>query len=299
MRALNHPASSPLRYRLSRLWRRRSVRRALTVQAPALAFAGVAALLASDPAVHAMVAERAGAVRAALTARPEFAIRRIVVDDAGPMVEAEIRAVLGDALGASSIDLDVGALRRRIESLGWVESARVALDAREELRVAVTERVAAAVWRRDGEPHLIDAHGAEIAPAFSRADHPELPLVAGKGAAEAVAEALALHRAAGPLALRIRGFVRVGERRWDVVLAEGKTLMLPEADPLAALEAALAMQAREAVFERDAAALDLRLPDRPTLRLTPRGVETLAEIDAAREAAREAVRTALGRERDA
>lgn len=300
MRAMSDPAPSRLRYRLARLWRRRSVRRALTVQAPALVMAGLAALLAADPAVHAAIGDQARAIRGALTTRPEFAIRRIVVEGAGPMVEAEIRAVLGDALGASSIDLDVGRVRRRIESLGWVESARVALDAREELQVAVTERVAAAVWRRDGEPYLIDAHGAEITPAFARADHPDLPLVAGEGAAEAVAEALALLRAAGPLAPRIRGFVRVGARRWDVALDDGLTLMLPASDPLAALEAALAFEARDAVFGRDVAALDMRLPERPTLRLTPRAVEALAAADAEREAARrEAERRAAARRRGA
>ncbi|TVQ57925.1 MAG: FtsQ-type POTRA domain-containing protein [Rhodobacteraceae bacterium] len=294
MRALNDPAPAPLRYRLARLWRRRSVRRAATVQAPALALAAFAAMLASDPGVHAALGAQAQAVRAALTARPEFAIRRIEVEGAGPMVEAEVLAVLGDVLGASSIDLDVAALRRRIEGLGWVESARVALDAREALRIAVVERVAAAVWRRDGEPYLIDAKGAEITPAFARADHPDLPLVIGDGAAAAVAEALALHRAAGPLAPRIRGFVRVGARRWDVALAGDVTLMLPETDPVAGLEAALALQKRKRVFDRDVVALDMRLPERPTLRLTERGVAALAEKDAAREAARKAARRERG-----
>jgi cell division protein FtsQ len=267
---------STLVWRLNRLWRRRWVRRAITVQLPALAFAGVAAALASDPQTHAVVAARWADVRETLTARPEFAIRRIVVEGASPMVDAEVRAALTDALGASALNIDAAAVRRRVESLGWVESARVTLEAPEALRVAIVERHAAAVWRIDGEPVLIDARGATIEPAFSRADHPDLPLVAGPGAERAVAEALAILNVAGPLAPRIRGLVRVGERRWDVALDRGMTLMLPAAGAVVAMAEAARLQTREGLFDRDIVAVDLRLPDRPTLRLSEGALRALA-----------------------
>jgi len=273
------------RYRLARLWRRRTLRRAVLVQGPALALAAVAAMLASDPAVHAALADKAQAVRAALTARPEFAIRRIEIEGASPGVRAEILASLTDAMGASSLNLDANAVRRRVESLGWVASARVSLEAPEALRVAVVERAAAAVWRIDGEPVLIDRAGVVIEPAFRRADHPDLPLVAGEGANAAVAEALAVMDAAGPLAPRIRGLVRVGARRWDVVLTgvtreedDDVTLRLPAENAAAAMVRAAALQSDHALFDRDIRAVDLRLPDRPTVRLTPRALTRLAAL---------------------
>ncbi len=276
------PAVSPLagdaglwRWRLQRLWRRRSVRRAVTVQAPALALAGLAAALFSDPATHAALGEHATALRAALTTRPEFAIRRIEIEGASPTVRGEIMAGLTDAMGASSLALDAAAVRRRVESLGWVASARVSLEAPEALRVVVEERVAAAVWRIDGEPWLVDAKGARIEPAFSRADHPDLPLVAGPGADAAMAEALAVLAAAGPLAPRIRGLVRVGARRWDVALDRDMTLMLPAADAVAAMERAALLHDASSLFARDIVAVDLRLPERPAVRLTERGLAAL------------------------
>lgn len=280
MPALSHGADEGLwRWRLQRLWRRRSVRRAATVQLPALALAGLAAVVFSDPATHAALGERAAALRAALTTRPEFAIRRIEIEGASPAVRGEIMAGLTDAMGASSLALDAAAVRRRVESLGWVASARVSLEAPEALRVVVRERVAAAVWRIEGEPWLIDAVGARIEPAFSRADHPDLPLVVGPGADAAVAEALAILAVAYPLAPRIRGLVRVGKRRWDVALDRGMTLMLPAEEAVAAMERAVLLHDAVNLFERDIAAVDLRLPDRPIVRLTERG---LAALNAAR-----------------
>jgi cell division protein FtsQ len=272
MRALNllhDPAPPPWRYRLGRLWRRRALRRAICVQIPALALGLAAVALAADPATHVAVSRNLDALRAALTERPEFAIRRIEIEGASPQVEAEIRASLIDAQGASSIDLDAGAVRRRIEGLGWVESARVSLEAPEALRVAVVERRAVAIWRIDGEPVLIDANGVDIAPAFSRADRPDLPVVAGEGADKAVAEALAILAAAGSLADRVRGLVRVGERRWDVALERDITLCLPSDEPASAMSRAAAMQDSDRLFDREVAVVDLRLPDRPTMRLTP------------------------------
>lgn len=268
-------AAARLRRRAVRLWRRRSVRRFALVQGPALILALTLVRLASDPATHAAVAERVATVRDALTARPEFAIRRVIVDGAAEEVRAEIVAALGDAVGASSLDLDAGRLRARVEDLGWVAAARVSLEAPETLRVAVEQREAAAVWRVDGEPWLIGAEGVAITPAFSRADHPELPLLLGAGAEAAAAEGLAILDEAGPLGAHIRGLVRIGERRWNAALSGGRVVMLPEDGAVAAMRAAVALAEESGALDAAVAAIDLRLPERPTLRLTPEGAEAL------------------------
>lgn len=270
-------SSAPLGYRLKRLWRRRAVRRAALLYGPALLTLLAGALLVTDPRVHAGVAQYVADAGAALTRRPEFAITEIAIRGASPTVEGEIRAALFDVTGASSLALDASALLRRIEQLGWVARAAVTLEAPNLLRVEVTEREAAAVWRVDGELWLIDRHGARITALFTRDTYPTLPLLAGEGADRAVPEALSLVAAAGPLKPRLRGLVRVGERRWDIVLDRDQTIRLPMATPdrpldgpLPAMRTALALQQQTEVLDRDVTALDLRLPDRPTVRLHPR-----------------------------
>ena len=116
---------------------------------------------------------------------------------------------------------------------------------------------------------------ADLARRRMRAD---LPIVAGDGADAAAAEALRLFAAAAPLGARMRGLVRVGERRWDLVLRSGQRMLLPAADPVAAVERVIALTDAQDLLERDVVAVDLRNPARPSVRLSPAAMEALRAI---------------------
>ena len=123
---------------------------------------------------------------------------------------------------------------------------------------------------------VIDAEGVPIDLAMRRADRPELPVLTGDGAQDHVAEALAIRAAAGPLAPRLRGLVRMGERRWDVVLDRDQRILLPEIGPVRALERVIVLnetQEMHQMLDRDVAAVDMRLADRPSLRMKERAVD--------------------------
>ena len=122
---------------------------------------------------------------------------------------------------------------------------------------------------------LLDETGHRVAGLLSRADRADLPLIAGEGADVATPEALQLIAAAGPLTPRLRGLVRIGERRWDLVLDRDQRVLLPEKNPVQALERLLALDHAQDLMNRDILAVDLRSDHRPTLRLTP---NALAEI---------------------
>jgi cell division protein FtsQ len=85
----------------------------------------------------------------------------------------------------------------------------------------------------------------------------------------AIGQALEVLAAALSISPRLRGLVRVGERRWDIVLDRDQRLMLPADDPVAALERLLALDEAEDMLARDILAVDLRVPQRPVLRLAP------------------------------
>jgi cell division protein FtsQ len=151
-----------------------------------------------------------------------------------------------------------------------VRSAELRVRAGGVLQVVITEREPVMVWRRpDGRLDLIDEGGHRVASLAARADRPDLPLIAGEGAETAAAEALAVLDAAAPLAERLRGLVRVGGRRWDLVLDRDQTILLPQAAPVSAVERLLALDAAQDILARDILAVDLRNEHRPTLRLAP------------------------------
>ena len=94
----------------------------------------------------------------------------------------------------------------------------------------------------------------------------------------ALAVDLLLFAAARPLSPRLRGLERMGERRWDVVLDRGQRILLPEAEPVQALERVIALSAAQDMLARDLVAVDMRLKRRPTIRMNADAVENWWKI---------------------
>ena len=276
MRAMRRdPAPSRLGFRLKRLWRSERFRRFATLWAPALVTLAAIGWAAAQEEWRAFAVASFDEARLALKERPEFAIRRIEVRGASPEVEGYVRAILSDQIGASSLDADVEAVRAGIAEIGWVAEAKVRLAAPETLMVTVREREAEAIWRRKGRLSLIDREGVVISPIARRDERPDLPVIAGAGADLAAAEAIDALAAAGPLAERVRGLVRIGERRWDMVLADGPRVLLPAEGAADAVAYLTVVQDRGDIVGQDVSVIDLRLMDRPTLRLNEGAVEAL------------------------
>ena len=87
-----------------------------------------------------------------------------------------------------------------------------------------------------------------------------------------------LFAAARPLGSRLRGLVRTGDRRWDVVLDRDQVIQLPVQHPVRALERVIALSEADDMLERDVVVIDMRLPQRPTLRMSQSAVEEWVQI---------------------
>jgi cell division protein FtsQ len=206
-------------------------------------------------------------VRASIEERPEFMVKLMAIDGASDLLSSEIRTALPLEFPLSSFDLDLPQIREKITDIDGVRQANVRIRPGGVLQIDVTPRVPVAVWRSEIGLALVDNTGAHVARIEARRDHADLPLIAGAGAAKAVPEALKLIAAANVLGDRLRGLVRVGGRRWDVVLDREQTIMLPEENALQALERVIALEGAQEVLTRDVARVDMRLAARPTLRM--------------------------------
>jgi cell division protein FtsQ len=276
----NDPSPSRWRYRLDRLQRRGSVQFALRhLTGPAAALALGAWVWSQEP-VWIWIEDQIAAASDAIAARPEFAVTQLDITGGGPRLRALARDEIALTGPVSSLMIDLAALRQRVEALPGVASARLSIGPDGVLRAALIERVPVALWRWEGQLSLIDRDGVVIGPVAARADRPGLPLLIGGGADRAVAEALALTARAAPLADRLRALVRVGERRWSVALDRDQLIELPAGAPESALARVLALDAAEDLLARDALVIDMRLPDRPTLRLSARAVGELKRLRA-------------------
>ncbi len=263
------PAPSRWSYRLTRLWLTPAFRAAVRVGLPVALFVLVLTVWLGDADRRSAAAGLYAELRDGFQNRPEFMVNFLSVEGASPVLAVSIRRALALELPVSSFDIDLAAARIAVEAFDAVAQADMRIIPGGVLEVVVTEREPAVVWRMPDGLWLLDAEGHRIAGLSAREARADLPLIAGEGAERAVPEALALIAAAQPVAQRVRGLVRVGERRWDLVLDRDQRIMLPAEEPLRALDHVLALHRAQGLLERDIVAVDIRLPARITVRLAP------------------------------
>ncbi len=262
------PAPSRLSYRFQRWMLTPGIRMGVKLGLPICAIAaGIGLYFASENRREALAAYIAE-IRTSIQERPEFMVNLMAIDGAGPGLSEDIREVVPLDFPISSWDLDVEQMRDTITGLDPVKSATVRIRPGGILQVDVVERQPVIVWRTRDGVELLDETGVHIDEVGSRKDHSALPLIAGKGANAHVGEALEIFRTSRSLGPRVRGLVRVGERRWDLVLDRGQRIMLPTDRPVRALERVLAVNEVQDLLERDVAVIDMRLGQRPTIRMT-------------------------------
>ncbi len=271
------PAPSRWAYRMQRMWLTPYFRLIMRKGLPTLVIVGSLALyLGNDARQVAMVNGLIG-LRTQFEARPEFRVRLISVDGASIDLAEAIRAKLNLTLPMSSFDIDLDDARARVEQLDAVASAVVRVRAGGILHVTITERVPVIVWRKGDGLDLLDATGHRVAGLAARSDRPDLPLIAGDGAADAADEALAIYAASAPILSRVRGLVRMGDRRWDILLDRDQRILLPADNPVQAVERLIALDQVQDLMARDILTVDLRNEHRPVLRLSPFALEMLRQ----------------------
>lgn len=266
----NDPAPSRWSYRMQRVLLTPMYRRMLRFGIPFCLSFGVGMWYLSDPAVQQRITLAVADIRHQIQTRPEFMVKLMSVEGASDRVAEEVRDSFAYTLPASSFDMDLDAVRAAVEELPAVAGAAVRVRQGGVLEIRIAERTPAALIRVPGGLIVVDEAGVALDAAAHRGEYPSLPVLTGPGAEGAVTEALAIRAAAAPLAGRLRGFVRMGARRWDVVLDRGQRIMLPVADPVRALERVIVLGEAQDMLERDIAVIDMRLADRPTIRMKER-----------------------------
>lgn len=263
-------------YRAQRLWLTPLVRRAVTVGLPVAALIVTTLWYLSDEGRRADIRAQVDAVYALVVDRPEFMVTGLdLVQPLPPAIEAAIRDIVDPVLPESSFRLDLAALRAELERLDAIRLADLRLTSDGKLAIGITQRVPAILWRSVDGLEVLDAEGVRIGFVTDRAALADLPLLAGDDANLRVGEALDLIEAASPLGPRVLGLVRMGERRWDVVLDREQIIRLPETAPVAALERIIALDQAQGLLARDVVVTDLRNPTRPVLQISAGALETI------------------------
>jgi cell division protein FtsQ len=237
-------------------------------------------VISSDPAVRQTAQMKWTEIFEIAAARPEFQVETVEFPDVSDDLQQQIVTVTGLTLPVSSMVLEVAEMKRLVETLDAVETAQVRVLGGGVLQITTVERTPVLVWRDAEALRLIDAEGNRVADIARRSARRDLPLIVGLGGDKYVPEALALLDVLDPIVEHFRGFVRVGERRWDVVLDRDQTILLPEYGAVMALRRVMALHMTEDLLNRDIAVVDMRNGARPVLRLTGEAIAELRRLRA-------------------
>jgi len=204
----------------------------------------------------------------AVTSHLGFAIEEVKVSGHHETSEIDILERLGLDGWTSTIGFDAEAARERIAGLPWVQVAAVRKIYPDTLEVRIEERKPFAIWQHGSELSLIERSG-EVITAYRGGRQAMLPLVIGEGAPEAAEAFIAKIKNHPELASRVKGYMRVAERRWDVRLENGVTVKFPEAGEDQAIDELATMDRDAGLLSRDIAAVDMRFAGRLVVQLTP------------------------------
>ncbi|UHS57021.1 cell division protein FtsQ/DivIB [Agrobacterium vaccinii] len=211
-------------------------------------------------------------VAQATTSAAGFAIEDVKVSGNIQTSEIDIFQLLGLDGATSLIALDVNAARKKLTELPWVEDVDVRKIYPKTIEVRLKERQAFGIWQHGTELSLIEKSGSVIAPLRDN-KYAGLPLFVGRDA-ETGAASFVDELADWPeIRNRVRAYVRIAGRRWDLHLDNGIVVKLPEENVPKALQLLSRMDMEEKVLSRDVAAVDLRLSDRTTVQLTEGAAE--------------------------
>lgn len=206
-----------------------------------------------------------------------FRITSVAISGRKQLTQDEVLAVGGVNGRSSLLFLDAASARDRLKADPWISDATVQKFYPGRLQIDITERSPFALWQENGRVSVIASDGTVLEPYVARR-FVSLPLVVGKGAETRARDFLSLLAQYPQVRTQVKAIVFVGERRWNLRLADGIDVRLPEFEVEKALAMLSKMDKDTGLFSRDITAIDMRLPDRLTVRLSEDAAKARNEL---------------------
>lgn len=267
-RSANHRDDRPSRLSIFLRRQRRAVR-PLGLMVLLLAAGAGGAVMLRDMKSE----ERFAPIRARLVSLLPLRVTDIQVSGRVLTSEDALQDALGVRVGDAVLGFSVEDARQRIDALPFVDHSVVERHLPGTIVVRLTERSPFAVWQNQGRFMLIDRAGNQVRDQGMTGKDGQafmhLPLVVGLGANTAAASLIDALGGQPVVRDHVAAAVRVSLRRWNLVLRDGTTVLLPEGEDIPALKRLADLQAAMKLLDRPVISVDLRLPDRMVVEQPP------------------------------
>ena len=179
----------------------------------------------------------------------------------------EVNNVLNLVRGMDILDVDLASVQNQIAELPWVDSVSVERHLPDTIYIRISEKKPIAIWQHNKTYFPLDETGEPI--DDNKTVLSNLILVVGQDAPEYTADLIMLLNKYPTVRDYVVSAVRVGGRRWNLVLHDindGINVYLPETDIEGALQRLTKAQETEHVLDKDLKVIDLRIEDRFIIR---------------------------------
>ena len=262
----SYPRPSKIRYRLERVWLRLWLRKLILYLSLILVFSTFCLLIFVYSNDWIKLKDYKNYFKNNIFERPELSVSKLEIKTTNLDLINQINAILKLSFPINSIKLDINHIQKIINQIDSVESSNVRIKDSGVLLVEVIERKPVAVYRENDDLTLIDLKGYKINNIFSRNDRKDLPLIVGTEGNYQVKEALEIYQLLSIYLNEIRGLIRIGERRWDIIFKNNKRIKLSEKYPKRSLRKFLSSDKSYLISSNDFVIIDLRFTNKIILR---------------------------------
>lgn len=152
-------------------------------------------------------------------------------------------------------------VRENLEKVSWIKSVMVQRQLPNTINVRIVERVPIAVFHVEDKMCFVDEDGVVLEDdGFGSFNN--LPIIAGEKAETDAANLIALLDKFPKIKNQMVKAVRVGKRRWNIIINKGLVVKLPEKRELRAFNILDTLSDSNGFLKDDMLCLDLRLDDR-------------------------------------
>ncbi|MCP4183145.1 MAG: FtsQ-type POTRA domain-containing protein [Hyphomicrobiales bacterium] len=220
---------------------------------------GAVAILAAGISIFAN-SRHGHSIAADFSAHLGFTISNVVIEGTQELSKIDVLTNLDLGRSNSLLTFDIAKARDELRSLAWVKDVRVAKSYPDRLVIRVSERQPYAIWQQQDALLLVERNGKAIDNFDEK--YAGLPLLVGKGANLHGADIIFLVGKVPFLKNRVRSFVRIADRRWDLHLSNGIVVRLPDENSGVALKELARLEKAHKILDRDLRVVDLRLNNR-------------------------------------
>lgn len=214
-----------------------------------------------------------------------FDIKAVSISGLKELSQTQVLDLAGIGPKNSLAFLSVRDVRARLMQSPFIQDASVRKLFPSQLELKITEREPFALWQKDGKIVVIARDGTVLDPADPE-QFGNLPFVVGEDANLHAEDYAALVDSFGDLRGQVKAGVFVAGRRWNLRLASGLDIKLPNEQPLKAVQKIIELNRLARILDKDINSIDLRQPGRIVARLTMEAADARSEARRPKSAGR-------------